>query len=127
MSTTIFIAQFMGIFMLGAGLSMIFQREMVKGIFDDVFGNRGITYVLGMFEFVGALLLVLSHNVWSGGILPVVVTILSWVLLFEGGFYLSASKETIGKFRLMLKKDSIYTSLSIVYLLISIYFIYSAF
>jgi len=127
MSNTIFIAQFMGIFMLGAGLSMLFQRGMVKDILDEVFGSRAITYLLGMLEFIGSLLLLLSHNIWTGGPLPVLVTVLSWILFIEGGFYLSASKKTIGELRKVITKDSFYIPLSVFYLVIAFYFIYSAF
>ena len=35
---------------------------------------------------IGGLALVLGHNVWSGGLQPVLVTIFGWVLLIKPTF-----------------------------------------
>ena len=33
---------------------------------------------------VAGLAIVLAHNVWSGGVLPIVVTVFGWILLIKG-------------------------------------------
>ena len=32
--------------------------------------------------------MVLAHNIWSGGVLPVVVTIIGWLALVKGSLFL---------------------------------------
>jgi hypothetical protein len=33
---------------------------------------------------VAGLAIVLTHNVWSGGVLPVIITLIGWATLFRG-------------------------------------------
>ena len=40
--------------------------------------------LMGMLALLGGLAMVLSHNLWSGGFVPVVVTVLGWVLMLRG-------------------------------------------
>lgn len=50
--------------------------------------------VLGVFTFAAGLAMVLTHNVWSGGGLPVVITIVGWLSVMRGLAFLLLSSET---------------------------------
>jgi len=39
--------------------------------------------------------MVLAHNVWSGGALPVVVTLFGWILLIRGALLLFLPPEAV--------------------------------
>ena len=41
-------------------------------------------WVLSMITLTAGLAMILAHNVWSGGALPVVVTIVGWAVLIKG-------------------------------------------
>ena len=43
---------------------------------------------LGVITVTAGLAMVLAHNVWSGGALPVVVTLVGWATLIKGLLFL---------------------------------------
>jgi vacuolar-type H+-ATPase subunit I/STV1 len=45
-------------------------------------------FVIGLVLVAAALALILCHNVWSGGVLPVVVTLIGWLSLIKGALFL---------------------------------------
>ena len=46
--------------------------------------NPGLILVTGIFTMGGGAATVVGHNVWSGGALPVAVTLLGWLTLIKG-------------------------------------------
>jgi hypothetical protein len=50
--------------------------------------NPVLVFLVGAILVPAGLALVLGHNVWSGGKLPVVVTVVGWLALFKGLFFL---------------------------------------
>jgi hypothetical protein len=43
-----------------------------------------LLFLVGMVTLAIGLAMVLSHNIWSGGALPIVITIFGWIQLFRG-------------------------------------------
>ena len=48
----------------------------------------------GIMGMTAGLAIVLSHNVWSGGALPIIVTLFGWASLIKGMLLLVLSPET---------------------------------
>jgi prepilin signal peptidase PulO-like enzyme (type II secretory pathway) len=46
--------------------------------------DRPATFLLALMCLVSGLAVVLGHQVWSGGIAPVLVTLVGWLLLLRG-------------------------------------------
>jgi hypothetical protein len=46
--------------------------------------SPGLILVTGIFTMASGAALVIGHNVWSGGALPVAVTLLGWLTLIKG-------------------------------------------
>jgi hypothetical protein len=46
--------------------------------------SPGLLLVTGIFTMGGGAAMVVGHNVWSGGALPVAVTLLGWLTLIKG-------------------------------------------
>lgn len=126
MVQTIFLAKFVGIFLLILGVSMTMKRKMVTQIIHDLFGNRTLTYFVGLMEFIGGLLFVLYHNLW-GSTLETVITIFGWLLLIEGVLYMLMSRDTMRKIISRLHSAKVYYFLSIVYLIIGAIVAYQGF
>jgi hypothetical protein len=57
--------------------------------------NPPVLFVIGVIAVAAGLAMVLGHNVWSGGVLPVVVTLTGWLLLTKGVFLLFLSPEAV--------------------------------
>jgi hypothetical protein len=52
-------------------------------------------FVVGVIAVAAGLAMLLGHNVWSGGVLPVVVTLTGWLMLIEGSMLLFLSPEAV--------------------------------
>ena len=64
--------------------------EIMKAIIQD----RPLLFIAGLLGMTAGLAIVLSHNVWSGGVLPIVVTLFGWASLIKGMLLLLLSPET---------------------------------
>ena len=81
---TAFIAKLVGIYitvisvvlMSGKGSSIEMMRSMA--------GNPELLFVLGTLGMTAGLAIILAHNVWSGGALPVMVTLVGWTAALKG-------------------------------------------
>src|ERR1039458_9280524 len=57
-------------------------RESLESI-ESMKEIPGLVLVTGILTMVGGVAAVVGHNVWSGGALPVTVTLLGWVTLIK--------------------------------------------
>lgn len=63
--------------------------DIMKAIIRD----PPLLFISGLMGVTAGLAIVLAHNVWSGGALPVVVTLFGWVSLIKGTLLLVLSPE----------------------------------
>lgn len=59
-----------------------------------ILGEPPLLFMAGIMGMTAGLAIVLSHNVWSGGVLPIIVTLFGWVSLIKGMLLLVLSSET---------------------------------
>jgi amino acid permease len=50
--------------------------------------DPALLLIAGWIALAAGLAMVLAHNVWSGGPLPVIVTLIGWIVLIRGLFAL---------------------------------------
>lgn len=81
---TIFISQLIGLYCLLVSLVMLTNKPAMVSIEDTLVHNPAMLFIGGILTLVAGLAIVLSHNVWSGGALPVVVTLVGWIALVKG-------------------------------------------
>jgi uncharacterized membrane protein len=67
--------------------------EAATGLMDE----RPLLLILGLIALAAGLAMVLSHNVWSGGAAPVVVTLVGWVILVRGVMLLVLPPDTVAR------------------------------
>ena len=53
-----------------------------------------LLFIAGLMGVTAGVAIVLAHNVWSGGALPVIVTLFGWSSLIKGVLLLLLSPET---------------------------------
>jgi uncharacterized membrane protein HdeD (DUF308 family) len=126
MANTEFLAQFLGVFSVIIGVLMLFRPRVVKSVFNEVFSSRAITYLIGMLEVIGGILIIISHSVWSS-ILASVVSLLGWLLLIEGIIYLTASQKLLGKVAVWFHNEKIFWVVSFSYIVLGIYLMWATF
>jgi len=57
--------------------------------------NPPLLYVIGVIAVAAGLAMVLGHNLWSGGVFPILVTLTGWLLLTKAMLLLFLSPEAV--------------------------------
>ena len=98
---TLFLSKLFGLYFVLTALSMIFHKRTTVETVAALLHNSALMFLVGIITLGAGLAMVLAHNVWSGGVLGVIVTLIGWItlvksLLFlflppemEAGFFLS--------------------------------------
>ena len=101
--TTIFLGRLLGLYLVAISIGMLANRRLTLASLDEMARSGPWMLFSGMVATAAGLAVVLAHNVWSGGALPVVVTLTGWVALLKGvtlllipGEQIAASYKGIG-------------------------------
>jgi len=121
---TVFLARFIGLFtiLLLAGL-------LARGsaAIDVAVGDAPVMLVYAILSLATGVAMILGHNIWSGGILPVVVTLVGWLILAKGLLLLFLAPGTLtGVFGQMHYAEHIYLYL-VPALVIGVYLTWAGF
>lgn len=92
---TTFLSRLIGLFSLLIALSLVLHRQATLETVTALVHNPPLLFILGMVFLIAGLAIVLGHNVWSGGAMPVIVTLAGWATLIRGLLLLSLSPEAI--------------------------------
>ena len=80
---TVFLARLIGLYCLIMAAAMLSQAEAFVTIVHAFVADAPLVLIAGVFTLFGGLALVLLHNYWSGGALPVIVTLIGWLTLVK--------------------------------------------
>lgn len=92
---TIFLSRMFGVYCLVMGFFMLTHREAMRATVLALMADKPLVLVLGILTVFGGLAMVLEHNIWRGGVLPVIVTVLSWLTLMKGVLMLYVAPEKL--------------------------------
>jgi len=90
---TIFLARLIGLFCILFSLSMFAHKQATVGAVTSLLQDAPLTFIVGLIGLIAGLAMVLAHNVWRGGALPVIVTLLGWSTLIKCMLLLFLSPE----------------------------------
>jgi hypothetical protein len=90
---TLFLSKPIGLYCILIALSMMTRRQATVETVTALLQNPSMMLLLGVITLEAALALVLAHNIWSGGALVVVVTIVGWMALIKSLFFLFLPPE----------------------------------
>lgn len=85
---TAFLGKLIGLYCILLSLSMAVNKQATVQTVMALVHNAPVLYVFGLTLVAVGLAMVLSHNVWSGGALPVIVTLVGWLALIKGMLFL---------------------------------------
>jgi hypothetical protein len=85
---TVFLSRLIGLYCVFISLSMMAHKQATVAALDAIIRNPGSLLIAGILGLVGGLAIVLAHNLWSGGIQVVLVTLVGWVALIKGSVLL---------------------------------------
>ena len=81
---TTFLAKLLGLFSIVIGLAMIARRQEMVASVDALVHSPTFLLIAGLIALTIGLAMVLAHNIWSGGVLPIIATIIGWLILIRG-------------------------------------------
>jgi hypothetical protein len=111
---TVFLGWLFGLYTLVISVWMLGNKQSAIATIPAMLGDRPLMLVIAIIALVGGLAMVLGHNIWSGGTLPILVTLLGWVILIRGVLFLFLSSgETRGLLEAMQLERFFYAYLSI--------------
>ena len=94
---TLYLSRLIGLFTLIVALSMLADKPQAMDTVRAVVQDQPALIVLGMLGTAAGLAIVLAHQVWTGGVLPVVVTVIGWVILIRGTILLFLSRDATAR------------------------------
>jgi hypothetical protein len=81
---TLFLARLIGLYCIVCGLTEMIHKQATLDAVGALLGNPSAALWVGMTTVLIGLAMVLGHNLWRGGALTVVVTIVGWIALLKG-------------------------------------------
>jgi len=81
---TLYLAKLIGAIMLAGSIWMAAKKPLALALVKRLIGDEVAVAYLGFLRICVGLALVLGHDVWSGGALPVIITLIGWFELLRG-------------------------------------------
>src|SRR5690348_13729098 len=85
---TVYLGRLLGLFTLTTSFWLLVERHTTLSTIPALLGDRPAMVIFAVIALAGGLAIVLAHNIWSGGALPILVTLIGWVMLIRGLLYL---------------------------------------
>jgi hypothetical protein len=124
---TIFLGKLIGVYCLIVGLTMMANRQTMVDAVNALIRSPPLVLLAGVFAVALGLGLVIGHNVWSGGALPAVVTLVGWAALIKGFVLLALPPGQMAKLYEALRYDRFYLAYVGVTLALGLYLTIAAF
>jgi hypothetical protein len=83
-TTTVFLGKLFGLYLIAISIGMFVNKRRTLATLDEMARSGPGVLFSGMVATAAGLAIVLGHNVWSGGVLAVVVTLFGWAALLKG-------------------------------------------
>ena len=124
---TIYLARFIGLFLLIVSASMVLDPDSIIEMATALIDDRALLLIVGLIALGIGLAIVVGHNVWSGGPMPILITLFGWSQLLRGLALLLLPAETqVAFFQVMRLEDFFYVYAGIP-LVIGAYLTYAGF
>lgn len=98
MDISIFFAQVLGIVLLVSGISLVANKKMSAEAIEEMLRNKGILWMAGFTGVVIGSVFVVLNNIWSSS-LPLLITIIGWLILLKGTFILVFPNAAVALYR----------------------------
>lgn len=125
MSTlTIYLAR-----LIGLSAVLLAAALLVRGntLIMATVANGPVMLVYATFSLAAGLAIILGHNVWSGGTLPVIVTSVGWLIFAKGLVLLLVTPETLAQLLQRMQYGEHYSLNIVPSLIIGLYLTYAGF
>jgi uncharacterized protein YjeT (DUF2065 family) len=126
MDTSLFLVKALGVYFAVGGVSILVNHAWFKKMVKDFSKSPALIFVAGIFIFILGLIMVMFHNVWSGEVWQIAITVISWLVVLKGAMYFVFPQWTM-KFAKSLKFEGLYVFAGLVSLALAGWFLYVGF
>jgi hypothetical protein len=124
---TIFLSRLIGLLLLATALAMALHRLSFAEMAAAIVHDPPLLFILGLIMLTAGLAMVLAHNIWSGGVLPVVITVLGWITLIRGLIVLLAPPDALAFLFERMNFEKVFYPALIITAVIGAYLTYAGF
>jgi hypothetical protein len=89
---TVFLARFIGLFTVLLVVALLIRGSATV---ETAVADGPVMLVYAIISLAAGLAMVIEHNVWSGGALPVLVTLVGWLILAKGLMLSFVTREAL--------------------------------
>ena len=90
---TIFLAKLLGLYCVIPAAAMMVRGQSGAAAMKALVAYSPLLLFVEVTGLALGLAMVLGHNIWSGGVLPVVVTLIGWLIVIRSAVLLTLSPE----------------------------------
>jgi hypothetical protein len=81
---TTFLCRLLGLYYLLAAVAMGTHKSLMVDTVRTLLHDSPVMLLVSIVTLLAGLAMVLAHNVWSAGAVPIVVTLLGWLTVIKG-------------------------------------------
>jgi hypothetical protein len=124
---TIYLGKLIGLYYVIAALVMMSHQQTTVATMTALVHDAPLLFFVSLSGMVAGLAIILAHNVWSGGALPVIVSLVGWLALIKGLLFVLLSPATSVAYFEALRYGQLFYLYTSVTLVIGLYLTYASF
>lgn len=124
MNYSLFYAKLIGFYCLIVGIGMLVNSKTFKSAIIEFSQNKAFIISMGIISLLFGLLIVLTHNIWSGW--PIIITVIGYLSVVKGIVRLYFT-DHLTQFASRYAENKSYYVLCIIALLLGIVLLYFGF
>lgn len=118
---TAFLGRLIGLYCILVCLALAAHKQASVEAVNALIHNPASMLILGVIALATGLAMVLAHNVWSGGALPVVVTLVGWISLVKGLVFLVLTPDAVVAYMNALRYEELFYVYMVFDILLGLY------
>ncbi len=91
MDITILVSKILGIYLIVAGIFIIFKGKSIPHLLRDFFDHPAVSYLTGIILLFLSSMYLIQFNIWDGT-WKTIITVFVWLILIKGLVYIFAPK-----------------------------------
>lgn len=125
MGTSLFLAKVMGVYIIIKGIMAVIKKKDFRKLAEEFAINTSLRYFASLLISILGLLVVFSHNIWSGW--QAIITVLGYLMVIEAVVFMLISKNMAQGLIEKINKNAYYYSMSAVAILLGVYLLSKGF
>lgn len=124
---TVFLGKLLGLYCIILALAMMAQKRSAVATINALVRNPPVLMYVNIIGLAAGLGMVLGHNIWSGGALPVVVTLVGWLTAIKSALLLLLQQDAVIKVMAVLRYEELFHVYMGATLVLGLYLAFAAF